>query len=64
MENKWTILVEIQFDGMEQKRKGNGMERLRTTMILTNGFGNGMEWKWKRNGISRYSAWNASTGKF
>ena len=51
MENKWTTLVEIKFDGMEQKRKGNGMERLRPTMILTNGFGNGMEWKWKRNGI-------------
>ena len=51
MENKWTTLVEINFDGMEQKRKGNGMERLRPTMILTNGFGNGMEWKWKRNGI-------------
>ena len=31
---------------MEQKRKGNRMERLRATMILTNGFGNGMEWKW------------------
>ena len=44
MENKWTTLVEINFDGMEQKRKGNGMERLRPTMILTNGFGNGMEW--------------------
>mgnify|MGYP001796816690 CR=1 FL=1 len=43
MENKWTTLVEIKFDGMEQKRKGNGMERLRPTMILTNGFGNGME---------------------
>ena len=51
IENKWTTLVEIKFDGMEQKRKGNGMERLRPTMILTNGFGNGMEWKWKRNGI-------------
>ena len=51
MENKWTTLVEIKFDGMEQKRKGNGMERLRPTMILTKGFGNGMEWKWKRNGI-------------
>ena len=51
MENKWTTLVEIKFDGMEQKRKGNGMERLRPTMILINGFGNGMEWKWKRNGI-------------
>ena len=51
MENKWTTLVEIKFDGMEQKRKGNGMERLRPTMILTNGFGNAMEWKWKRNGI-------------
>ena len=51
MEKKWTTLVEIKFDGMEQKRKGNGMERLRTTMILTNGFGNGMEWKWKRNGM-------------
>ena len=38
-------------DGKEQKRKGNGMERLRPTMILTIFFGNGMEWNWKRNGI-------------
>ena len=51
MENKWTILVEIQFDGMEQKRKGNGMGRLRTTMILTNGF-----WKW--NGMEMEKEWN------
>ena len=51
MENKWTTLVEKKNDGMEQKRKGNGMERLRPTMILTIFFGNGMEWNWKRNGI-------------
>ena len=35
MENKWTTLVEKKNNGMEQKRIGNGMEKLRPTMILT-----------------------------
>ena len=50
MENKWTILVEIQFDGMEQKRKGNGMGRenyndINKWFLETewNGNGKGME---------------------
>ena len=43
--------MEVKFVGLEWKRKGIGMERLGKTMILSNGFGSGMECKWKRNGI-------------
>ena len=42
--------MEVKINGMKWKRKGNEMERIRRTTICQNGFGNGMEWKWKWNG--------------
>ena len=40
--------VEVKFNGVERKQKGYGMKKIRRTVILTFGFGNGLEWKWKR----------------
>ena len=52
MERQWDGIkmvtpVEVKFVGLEWKRKGIGIERLGKTIILSNRFGSGMEWKWK-----------------
>ena len=51
METNGDPAVEVKLNGVEWKQKENGTEKVWRAVILTFGFGNGIElkWKWKRN---------------